>query len=135
MTDYLDCDDGLEIVSVMGQRVRDVGLLASALARPQASAFREDAYSSFPAKVASLIDGINRNHPLVDGNKRLSWVCAFIFAQRNGFTLQADVDDAELCIRSVAADELSLDQLTNWVADHLHSTAYQPARYGMATRD
>ncbi len=119
MTDYLDTDDAMDIVAVMGQQVRDIGLLASAVARPRASAFGDDAYRTLPAKVAALVDGVNRNHPLVDGNKRLSWVCAVVFAQRNGFDLAADVDDAERIIFPVAAGDIHLDQLTHWIAAHL----------------
>ncbi len=119
MTDYLDTDDAMDIVAVMGQQVRDIGLLASAVARPRASAFGNDAYRTLPAKVAALLDGVNRNHPLVDGNKRLSWICAVVFAQRNGFDLTADVDDAERIILRVAAGDIHLDQLTNWITAHL----------------
>jgi death-on-curing protein len=42
-----------------------------------------------PRKVAALIEGINLSHPLVDGNRRLSWICAGVFALRNGLTLAA----------------------------------------------
>ncbi len=52
--------------------VRDLGLLQSAAARPQASAFGEDAYPSLLEKSAALVHSIARNHALVDGNKRLT---------------------------------------------------------------
>lgn len=119
MTDYLDVDDALVIVDIMGQQVRDIGLLASAVARPRASAFGEDVYRTLAAKGAALIDGVNRNHPLVDGNKRLSWICAVVFAGRNGFDLSADVDDAERVIMLAAGGHLELDQLTNWITENL----------------
>ena len=64
-------------------------------------------------------DGVNLNHPLMDGNKRLCWVCAVIFAQRNGFDLANDVDDAEKMIITTTAGNVAFDQLTTWVADHL----------------
>jgi death on curing protein len=59
--------------------VRDAGLLASALARPQATAFGADAYPDLDAKAAALLHSLARNHGLVDGNKRpaLAGVIAF----------------------------------------------------------
>ena len=119
MTDYLDVDDALIVVDIMGQQVRDIGLLASAVARSRASAFGEDVYRTLSAKAAALIDSVNRNHPLVDGNKRLSWICAVVFVGRNGFDLSADVDDAERVIMLAAGGHLELDQLTNWITENL----------------
>lgn len=54
--------------------VRDVGLLESDLARPQASAFGEDAHPELHVKAAALLESLARNHALIDGNKRLAWV-------------------------------------------------------------
>ncbi len=57
----------------LGQvEVRDIGLVESAVARPMASAFGEDAYPSIDHKAAALVHSIARNHALVDGNKRLA---------------------------------------------------------------
>lgn len=52
--------------------VRDLGLLESALARPQASAFGQDAYGDIHEKAAALLHSLARNHALIDGNKRLA---------------------------------------------------------------
>ena len=76
MTDFLGTEDALIIAEEMGLVVRDPGLLAGAVARPLASAFGADAYDILERKLAALIEAIDRGHPLVDGNKRLSWVCA-----------------------------------------------------------
>jgi death-on-curing protein len=70
-------------------------------------------------KIAALIESVNRNHALVDGNKRLSWVCAVIFAQLNGWTLAAEQEQIDDVVRRVAASRISLDHLTAWVSDHL----------------
>lgn len=119
MTDYLGTEDALIIAEEMGLVVRDPGLLAGAVARPAASAFGADAYETLERKLAALIEAINRSHPLVDGNKRLSWVCAVLFARLNGHTLSANQEEINTIIRQVAEIKLDLDELTIWVQDHL----------------
>src|SRR5205814_8465775 len=77
VTEYLDLDDLLAAAeAALGGRpeVRDVGLLQAAAARPQATAFGEEAYSTLDAKAAALLQSIVAGHPLVDGNKRPGWV-------------------------------------------------------------
>ena len=116
MTEYLTTEDSLAIANQMGFLVRDAGLLASAVARPNTTAFGEDIYVTFDRKCAVLIEDINRNHPLVDGNKRLSWVGAVNFAGLNGWDLVAEQIEIFRTISAVAAGELSLDLLEHWVS-------------------
>lgn len=99
--------------------VRDPGLLAGSIARCQASVFGEDAYPTLAGKIAALIESINRSHPLIDGNKRLSWVCTTALASLNGCDLVATPTDADLAFRAVAASGMSLAELTRWVEDRL----------------
>lgn len=119
MTDYLTTDDAVLIADELGLVIRDLGMLAGSIARPQASAFGDDAYETLPAKIAALLESINRSHPLVDGNKRLSWTCAVIFAWRNNLDLVADPKDIDATIRKVAAGEMPIEQLATWIEDHL----------------
>lgn len=120
MIDYLDTEDAVLLADDFGLVVRDLGLLAGAIARPQASAFGQDAYPEMPRKVAALIEGINRAHPLVDGNKRLSWVCAVVFALRNGLTLAAPQKEIDKVIRAVADGSMDLSALDRWISAHLN---------------
>jgi death-on-curing protein len=72
---YLELDDLLHVAQRPIQAevsVRDLGLLESALARPRASAFGEDAYPDLDSKAAALLHSVARNRALVDGNKRLA---------------------------------------------------------------
>lgn len=89
-----------------GVAVRDQGLLESALARPQASAFGADAYGSLPRKAAALTHSLARNHGLVDGNKRLSLAALIAFLGLNGRTLTWSNDDAYAFIVDVASGNL-----------------------------
>ncbi|MGC4111303.1 MAG: type II toxin-antitoxin system death-on-curing family toxin [Nocardioides sp.] len=86
--------------------VRDVGLLESALARPRATAFGDDAYPRLEEKAAALLHSLARNHALVDGNKRLALAATIAFLGLNGRRLTLTNDEAYAFIMNVAAGEL-----------------------------
>jgi death-on-curing protein len=86
--------------------VRDYGLLESALARPQATAFGADAYPSLEEKAAALLHSLARNHALVDGNKRLALAATIAFVGLNGRRLTLTNDQAYELVVGVAAGEL-----------------------------
>jgi death-on-curing protein len=75
-------------------QVRDLGLLESAAHRPRTAVMGQDAYGTPHEKAAVLLESVVRNHALVDGNKRLSWMAAFVFLGLNGIDLDAPEDDA-----------------------------------------
>ena len=118
--DYLTVDDLLEIAAgIVGHvEVRDVGLLASASARPAATVFGAEAYPSFPEKVAALLHALARNHPLLDGNKRLAWSAARVFCVMNGRDLRFGVDEAEALMLAVAIGDLDVPNLTTALEPH-----------------
>ncbi len=86
--------------------VRDHGLLESALARPQATAFGADAYASLEEKTAALLHSLARNHALVDGNKRLALAATIAFLGLNGRRLTLSNDQAYTLVIDVAAGHL-----------------------------
>jgi len=86
--------------------VRDHGLLQSALARPQASAFGSDAYPTLEEKAAALLHSLARNHALVDGNKRLALAATIAFLGVNGRRLTLTNDEAYHLVMEVAAGQL-----------------------------
>lgn len=101
--------------------VRDLGLLGSALERPRTSLFGEDAYPQLEMKAAAMLESIVRNHPLVDGNKRLGWACLIVFLDLNGHWLEVDDDEAFDLVMGIAAGEVPLGAIANaiggWSAD------------------
>jgi death-on-curing protein len=105
---YLDLDDVLHVARrTLGEvQVRDIGLLESASARPRATAFGEDAYPTVHDKAAALLHSLARNHPLVDGNKRLSLAATIAFYGLNGLRLTLSNDEAYDLVISIAAGEL-----------------------------
>jgi death-on-curing protein len=86
--------------------VRDHGLLESALARPQATAFGVDAYPSLDEKAAALLHSLARNRALVDGNKRLALAATIAFLGLNGRRLTLSNDEAYVLVMDVASGRL-----------------------------
>ena len=96
-------------------RVRDIGLLESALQRPvHAMHYGE---TSFARLAALLMHGIVRNHPFVDGNKRGAFVCTAVFCEINGYELSADEAEVVAMLNDVAASKVGLDGLSLWIED------------------
>ena len=87
-------------------KIRDIGLLESAAARPAASAFGEDAYPGLDAKAAALLHSLVRNHALVDGNKRLALAGVIAFYGVNGRRLTLTNDEAYDLVMAVAGGHL-----------------------------
>lgn len=125
MTAYLDLDDLLEIArhAVGGEvMVGDYGLLESALARPRASVFGQDAYLDLHLKAAALLHSLARNHALVDGNKRLAWTACRTFLAVNGQWIGAPEDDRfDFVIRVATGVEPELEK----IAEQLRAWSYQ----------
>lgn len=98
--------------------IRDVGLLESAVARPQATFERQDLYPDLWTKAAALMESLVQNHPLVDGNKRASLVATGLFLARNGHTLTADNAQVLAFTLRVATGEPDQAAMARWLQDH-----------------
>jgi death-on-curing protein len=85
--------------------IRDIGLIDSAAHRPMASAFGQEAYPDLHVKAAALLHSILRNHPLVDGNKRLAWVACRTFLILNGADFVPDADKVTSFVLAAASGE------------------------------
>jgi death-on-curing protein len=106
---YLTTRDLLAITDAAlgpGTPIRDAGLIAPAAHRPRTTAFGADAYPDLHTKAAALLHSILRNHPLVDGNKRLAWVACRTFLAVNGADFTPDDDAAVDFVMKAAASEL-----------------------------
>lgn len=110
--EYLEVEDLLGLATVLlGEPppVRDLGLLASCAARPGASAFGQDAYPDVWTKASALLHSIVKNHPLVDGNKRLGWLATAVFLELNGVDVtKASNDDVYDLVMQVAASPVEV---------------------------
>ncbi len=95
--EYLNTDDLIELaIGLLGDPppVRDLGLLGSAAARPQATAFGEESYPDLWSKAAALLHSLVKNHALVDGNKGLGWLATAVFLEINGTSVTLVSNDA-----------------------------------------
>ncbi|HAP77911.1 MAG TPA: alcohol dehydrogenase [Acidimicrobiaceae bacterium] len=114
--EFLDVDDLVDLARrLLGDPppIRDIGLLGSAAARPQTTAFGEDAYPDLVTKAAALLQSIVNNHALVDGNKRLGWLATAVFLELNGIKAsRASNDDVYELVVWIAASNPDLNDIT-----------------------
>jgi death-on-curing protein len=107
---YLSAEDVLAIAqqAVDDQDVvfRDAGLLGSAVHRPSASMFGQEAYTDLFDKAAALLQSLEINRPFFDGNKRTAWVSCVVFLAMNDVQLRPDADAAERLVLAVATGSL-----------------------------
>jgi death-on-curing protein len=116
---YLTLEDVAEINArfVGPDGLADIGLLESAVLRPQSSAFGQDAYGTVHQKAGALFHSLVRNHPFVDGNKRTAVVAVFTFYALNGLHLAAE--DGDMVALAVDTAEGQIDAQT--IAKRLES--------------
>jgi death on curing protein len=114
---YLALEDVLALARRLGQaRPRDVGLVASAIVRPQTSVLGEDAYPDLHTKAAAILHSLARNHAFVDGNKRVAWLSAGAFYWINGPLLDAPDDPAYDLVIAVATGDLDVPAIAATLA-------------------
>jgi death-on-curing protein len=92
--------------------IRDGGLLESALSRARNLALYDDPDAAELA--AGYAYGIARNHPFVDGNKRIAAVVSELFLRRNGYVLKATNAEVVVIFLALAAGEFSESELVDW---------------------
>ena len=97
--------------------VRDMGLLESALARPQATFDGADLYPDLWTK-AALTHSLAQNHPFVDGNKRTALTAMGVFLELNSYRLTASKEDAVDLLHRVVAGRIDLQELAVWLRTH-----------------
>lgn len=117
-THYLELEDLTRQIERQGFIVRDLGLLASAIARPKASAFGEDAYPTVWLKAAALCQSLDNNQALVDGNKRIAWLSTKVFLALNGYRLVATADAGESFMLKMVAGNAELSDIADWLSQH-----------------
>lgn len=101
--------------------IRDAGALDSSIAQPKATFAGADLYPTLVEKAAALCFSLARNHPFVDGNKRIGHAAMETFLILNGSEIDAHVDEQERLILDLTAGRMDLMQLTDWLRLHLRS--------------
>ncbi|MGV9600394.1 type II toxin-antitoxin system death-on-curing family toxin [Streptosporangium sandarakinum] len=109
MIRYLTLEQVLDLAEIiLGDTlaIRDLGLLDSAVHRPSASMFGQEAYPDLFTKAAALMHSLAISHPLVDGDKRLAWLVTDTFLRFNGVEADAGDDEVYDLVVGVAAGEI-----------------------------
>jgi death-on-curing protein len=106
--------------------VREPGGLASALARPQQLFAYGDPPPDFAALAACYAGAFVRNHPFVDGNKRVAHVAARMFLRLNGWDLVAPPEEKYVAIVGLVTHELSEEEFATWIRSHLAPRGPRP---------
>jgi len=125
---YLSLAEVLELHQLIltrwggAQGARDIPALESAVAQPRMTFEGRDLYPDLASKAAALCFSLVRNHPFVDGNKRVGHAAMEVFLLLNGYELNATVDQQEHLMLKLAAGNLTQEELTNWMSQHLRPT-------------
>ncbi len=97
--------------------VRDMGLLESALMRPQTGY-----YSSLSLQAAALLQSLTQNHAFIDGNKRVAFATTAIFLRMNGYRLKVDPDNGEeFLISRVIKNRAEISEIAEWLEKNMNA--------------
>ena len=99
--------------------IRDEGLLDSAVNTPFQTFSGQDLYPTVLEKAVRLGFGLIRNHPFIDGNKRIGTHAMLVFLNLNSITLSYEDDELISTILSVASGEMDADDLLKWIQQHI----------------
>jgi len=122
---YLTLNEVLELYHwVMEQSggaigIRDLNALESALAQPRMTFGGQELYPTVVEKASALGFSLIRNHPFVDGNKRIGHAAMETFLVLNGYEIEASVDEQEQVILQVASGEMGREAFTDWLRAHI----------------
>ena len=101
-----------------GHDVRDLGLLQSAVARPQATFERRDLYPDVFSKAAALMASLAKNHAFLDGNKRTAITATGVFLGMNGLSLEASQKELVRFTLGLAVGKISDSEAATWLKNH-----------------
>ncbi len=97
--------------------IRDIGLLQSALAKPQQLYKYQDGASLFELATAYSF-GLANNHPFIDGNKRIVFTVTAVFLELNGKVLNAPEAEVVVFYEGLAGGKVSEEALAKWLEDN-----------------
>jgi len=118
---FLSVDEVIEIHEVVirrfggSQGIRDKGLLESALYRPSSGY-----YSSLDEMAAAMFESLIKNHPFVDGNKRVAFFATDVFLRMNGYKFQVESNQAHQFLMNLFdTNSCDLEHLHPWVNESI----------------
>ncbi|MCB0191238.1 MAG: type II toxin-antitoxin system death-on-curing family toxin [Anaerolineae bacterium] len=99
--------------------IRDLGALKSAVAQPRLTFEEQELYPTLVDKAVAIGFSLIKNHPFVDGNKRIGHAAMEVFLLLNGYEIDSYVDDQERIILRVAAGTISREEMKKWLEVHI----------------
>ncbi|MEH2388091.1 MAG: type II toxin-antitoxin system death-on-curing family toxin [Nostoc sp.] len=122
---YLTLEEVLELYHYIVEQsggsagISNMGGLESAIAQPQMTFAGEELYPTIVEKASALGFSLIKNHPFIDGNKRIGHAAMEVFLVLNGFEINAALDEQEQVILQVASGELGRDEFTEWLRNQI----------------
>jgi len=98
--------------------LRDRNLLESALAQPRMTVNRKFVHKTIFDKTAAYGYHVCKNHPFIDGNKRVAFVLTDVFLQRNGWEITAHEEETYSMMIALSSGRLSKAQLSSWLKEN-----------------
>lgn len=98
--------------------IRDIGLIESAVGRPQATYDGEELYKTAFDKAGALLQSLLKNHPFIDGNKRNALTSAGLFLAINGWNLENQHDEEVKFAIQVDNQHLTIEEISTWLEKH-----------------
>ena len=100
--------------------LRDEGLLDSAISKPFQTFGGADLYPTIVDKACRLGYGLIKNHPFVDGNKRIGTHAMLVFLETNNVSVEYEDEELIETILGVAAGDVSAEELIAWLFEHIN---------------
>ncbi|MHC5611615.1 MAG: type II toxin-antitoxin system death-on-curing family toxin [Nostoc sp.] len=122
---YLTLEEVLELYHHIVEQsggsagISNMGGLESAIAQPQMTFAGEELYPTIVEKASALGFSLIKNHPFIDGNKRIGHAAMEVFLVLNAFEINAALDEQEQVILQVASGELGRDEFTEWLRNQI----------------
>jgi death-on-curing protein len=118
---YLSVEEALELHRMLIEQfggspgVRDLGLVESAIYRPQSGY-----YETLSIQAAALLQSFAMNHAFIDGNKRVAFAAAAVFLSVNGFRIEVSANTGEsFIVRNVIQEKWDLKAIADWLEIHM----------------
>jgi death on curing protein len=110
-----------EIIRLWGgaSGLRDVDGLEAAVAQPRMTFDDKELYPDLASKAAALCLSLVKNHPFIDGNKRVGHAAMEAFLMLNDYELRGTIEEQEDLMLRLADGRLSRDELISWVRQHI----------------
>lgn len=100
------------------QGIFNQGLLESAVLRPQAIVFGQEAYPTLFEKCACMGYSLIQNHPFIDGNKRTGFAAMHLMLLINGYDLDSTAEQEIAMAENIASGKMREPEIVQWLKEH-----------------